>query len=112
GNRTILVSGGAGGRTDPSQIAVSDLALVGGDALLAKLRTRLRKDFGFPAGANDPKRTQLFGIPAVYSREKGRPCADDAAAEAGVNAGFGTAMVVTASVGLRLASEVIRRLVG
>lgn len=110
--RTIVVSGGAGGRTDPSQITVSDLALVSGDALLAKLRTRLRKEFGFPAGANDPKRTRAFGIAAVYSRQKGRPCAADAIEDAGADAGFGTAVVVTASVGLRLASEVIGRIVG
>ena len=110
--RTIVVSGGAGGRTDPSQITVSDLALVSGDALLAKLRTRLRKEFGCPAGANDPKRTRAFGIAAVYSRQKGRPCAADAIEDAGADAGFGTAVVVTASVGLRLASEVIDRIVG
>ena len=67
GVRTVC-AGGAGARIDPSRIEVSDLARVKGDPLLGKLRTFLRKEYGFPAGSADGRST-LFGIPAVYSTE-------------------------------------------
>ncbi len=106
--RAIVVSGGAGGRMDPGAVTVADLARAENDALLSKVRARLRKGYGFPKGAADPSRTRPFGIRAVFSTEKARPCAPDAALEVGQAAGFGTSMVVTASVGLRLAAEVLR----
>lgn len=105
--RTIFVSGGAGGRIDPSRIQTADLALVKNDALLSKVRANLRKHHGFPAGNTDPKKTKKFGVTAVFSDETGRPCAADAAADVGAASGFGTAVVVTASLGLRLASVVL-----
>lgn len=108
--RRIIVSGGAGGRQDPTQIQSADLARVCSDALLSKLRARLRKDYGFPKGSAKPAQTQPFGITAVFSSEPARPCAPDAALTAGISAGFGTSVVVTASMGLRLASEVIAEL--
>ncbi|MDO4936333.1 MAG: tRNA threonylcarbamoyladenosine dehydratase [Sutterellaceae bacterium] len=105
--RTIFVSGGAGGRVDPSRIQTSDLACVKNDALLSKVRAGLRKSHGFPTGSNDPKKTRKFGITAVFSDESGRPCAADAAQDVGAQSGFGTAVVVTASLGLRLANAVL-----
>ena len=102
--RSIIVSGGAGGRVDPTRVQVADIAKVSGDPLLGKLRSVLRKDFGFPPGHNDPKRVRPFGIVAAYSDEPARGCAADAVEQAGVGAGFGTSMIVTATLGLRLAS--------
>ena len=55
GVRTVC-AGGAGARIDPSRIEVSDLARVKGDPLLGKLRTFLRKEYGFPAGSADALR--------------------------------------------------------
>lgn len=108
--RSIVVSGGAGGRTDPSRITTADLSRTTADALLSKLRTQLRKDYNFPKGASNPKDSRPFGITAVYSTEMGRACAPDALELAGgAQAGFGTAMVVTASLGLRVAQVVISR---
>lgn len=105
-NRLIVVSGGAGGKTDPGAVTAADLSRTQGDALLSKLRTVLRKDYGFPAGASDPKKIRKFGITAVFSTQ---PAIKSAVADRGPEfANFGTAMPVTAAVGLRLAAEVLR----
>ena len=109
-NRTIFVAGGAGGRIDPSRIQSADLALVKNDALLSKVRAGLRKHHGFPMGNNDAKKTKKFGIMAVFSDESGKKCATDAACDVGTQAGFGTAVVVTASLGLRLAECVLHHI--
>ena len=49
----VIVSGSAGGRTDPTLIAVRDLSKTEHDAMLALIRKKLREDFNFPRG---PKR--------------------------------------------------------
>lgn len=108
--RTVIVSGGAGGRIDPTRIRTADIAKVSGDPLLGKLRTLLRKQYDFPPGHNDPKRVRPFGIVAAYSDEPSRGCAADAVEQAGVGAGFGTSMIVTATLGLRLADLVVQAL--
>ncbi len=108
--QTIFVSGGAGGRTDPSKIEAADLALVKNDALLAKVRSKLRKEHSFAAGSADPKKTRKFGIRAVFSKEAARGCSEDSRQEA--SAGFGTSMPVTAACGLRLAAEALQFIVG
>lgn len=107
----LVVSGGAGGKTDPTRIRLADLARTEQDPMLAKLRQRLRKDYGFP---RDPKRR--FGIDCVYSSEPlTRPtaaCASELGL-AGLNcAGFGAAMAVTASFGLFAAARTLDRLLG
>ncbi len=107
-NRTIFVSGGAGGRLNPERIQTNDLALVKNDALLSKVRAELRRHHGFAPGSADPKKTRKFGITAVFSDETARPCAPDAAQDVGISAGFGTAVVVTATLGLRLADCVLK----
>lgn len=103
--QSIVVSGGAGGKTDPGAVTADDLSRTTGDALLSKLRTTLRKEYGFPAGSADPKKVKKFGIRAVFSTQS---AAKSAVAHRGAEfAGFGTAMPVTAAVGLRLAAEVL-----
>lgn len=107
----LLVSGGAGGRVDPARVCHADISRVKGDPLLGKLRSLLRKEYGFPPGHNDPKKVKPFGIVAAYSDEPARGCAADAVDIAGIGAGFGTSMVVTATLGLRLALLAIDRLI-
>ncbi|HEY2344979.1 MAG TPA: tRNA threonylcarbamoyladenosine dehydratase [Xanthomonadaceae bacterium] len=60
----LVVSGSAGGRTDPTLVRVRDLSRTEHDAMLALVRKRLRADHKFP---RNPDR--YFGIPAVYSLE-------------------------------------------
>ena len=126
----LLTSGGAGGQIDPTKIEIRDLCRTEQEPLLAKVRKRLRAWHKFPRGTKNK-----FGIDAVFSTEplrfpEGEVCevdTDDAAdgldtvdadgrkQDAGVTglncAGFGSAMVVTASFGLVAAGFVLRKIV-
>jgi tRNA A37 threonylcarbamoyladenosine dehydratase len=64
-NIPLVVMGGAGGKTDPSQINVTDMSTSSNDRLLARLRKKLRQDFAFPRDESMP-----FGVWAVWSRER------------------------------------------
>lgn len=107
----LIVSGGAGGRVDPTRIEVADIALTSGDPLLARIRTELRRNHGF---ARDGKK---FGIEAVFSTEPlQRPstaCATDGdtTAVTGLNcAGYGSSVAVTAGFGMCMAGRALARL--
>lgn len=68
----LVVSGSAGGRTDPTLIRVRDLSRTEHDAMLALIRKKLRSEFNFPRNAD-----RYFGVSAVYSLENVRyPQAD------------------------------------
>lgn len=111
----LITIGGAGGQTDPTKIEIRDLSRTEQEPLLAKVRKRLRAQHGFPRGTKNK-----FGIDAVFSTEplrfpeSGESCEIDADEKAGITglncAGFGSAMVVTASFGLVAASKVLRTL--
>ena len=60
----LVVVGAAGGRTDPTQVRVRDLARTEHDALLALIRRKLRTEFNFPKSKH-----RYFSVPAVYSLE-------------------------------------------
>jgi tRNA threonylcarbamoyladenosine dehydratase len=60
----VVCSTGSGGRLDPTQVKVKDLALTEGDPLARELRKILRQKYGF-SKADDVE----WGIPAVYSTE-------------------------------------------
>lgn len=111
----LVTIGSAGGQIDPTKIAVLDLCRTEQEPLLAKVRKRLRAEHGFPRGTKNK-----FGIDAVFSTEPLRfpeseeACDIDNDAPAGITglncAGFGSAMVVTASFGLVAAAHVLRKL--
>ncbi|MCE2871249.1 MAG: tRNA cyclic N6-threonylcarbamoyladenosine(37) synthase TcdA [Oxalobacteraceae bacterium] len=108
----LITIGSAGGQVDPTRIAVCDLSRTEQEPLLARVRKRLRSLHGFPRGTKNK-----FGIDAVYSTEPVRHpelCAvDDDITEGltGLNcAGYGSAVVVTASFGFVAASLVLRKL--
>lgn len=107
----LITAGGAGGQVDPTRIEVADLARTIQDPLLSKVRSLLRKEYGF---TRDPKKK--FGIPAVFSSEPLRYPETGAACEepptlAGLNcAGFGSSVCVTAPFGLFAAAEVLKHL--
>ena len=113
----LIMAGGAGGKIDPAQIRVDDLARTLQDPLLSKVRAQLRKGHGF---TRDPKKT--FGIEAVFSTE---PLRYPAAATCDVGehapavprgpqglacAGYGSSMAMTASVGLFCVSRAVEHL--
>ncbi len=96
----LIISGGVGGKIDPLQIKVSDLREVYQDPLLAKLRQSL-KDKNIN---KDLKRK--FGMKCVYSSE---PLKFDNTCSSGLNCGgYGSAVTVTASVGMIMAAECLK----
>lgn len=112
----LITCGSAGGRTDPTLVAVRDLSRTEHDALLALVRKKLREEFNFPRG---PKR--YFGVQAVYSRENVRyPQADGSvcglrpsaggAMKLDCGGGLGAATHVTAAFAFAAVSRAIPRL--
>jgi tRNA A37 threonylcarbamoyladenosine dehydratase len=107
----LVTIGSAGGQVDPTRIAVCDLSRTEQEPLLARVRKNLRIRHGFPRGTK-----HKFGIDAVYSNEPLRypaACETDAgpAGVTGLNcAGYGSAVVVTASFGFVAAAHVLRKL--
>ncbi len=110
----VVTSGGAGGRADPTQLRVADLARVTHDPLIRQVRRTLRREHGFP---NDPQTD--FGVPCVYSTEPVRyPWKDGtvcATKEPGgdelrmdCNSGYGSASFVTGAYGFAAAAEVVK----
>ena len=110
----VVVCGGAGGRQDPSQLRVADLARSTHDRLLQKVREQLRRGHGFPRG------DELFGVECIYSPEApvfpqtdGSVCAQpEAGVELRLNCdlGYGTASFVTGAFGFLAASLAVRRI--
>lgn len=105
---SIVVAGAAGGQIDPTQIRVADLSQTIQDPLLARLRTTLRREYGFPQGGK-----KKFGIPAVFSTEALRYPKKDSSCDverspAGLNcAGFGSSVCVTSVFGMVAAAQAI-----
>ena len=111
----IVVSGSAGGRTDPTQIRVRDLSRTEHDALLALIRKKLRAEFNFP---KNPDR--YFGVQAVYSLENvkypqpdGSVCGlrpqlgADAALKLDCGAGLGAATHITGAFAFAMAGKAL-----
>lgn len=105
----LVTTGSAGGQTDPAQVRVADLARTIQDPLAARVRSLLRKEYGF---TRDTKKK--FGVECVFSEEpltypEAAACEPgQAAAPAGLNcAGFGSSVCVTATFGFVAASRVL-----
>lgn len=95
----LMVSGGAGGKTDPTKIAVADLKEVHQDPLLAKLRTKLREK-----GINRALK-EKFGIACVYSSE---PPKTVKACESGLHCGgYGSSVAMTCGMAMVMVSGVL-----
>lgn len=119
----VVCSTGAGGRWDPTAIAVADLSETTVDPLAYAARKILRRKHDFP-------REGPFGIPAVFSREPVREPIDlhydhgegfacvcpandnDMHSCEDRNVIYGTAGFVTGAFGLACASVVVRAIAG
>ena len=115
----LVTIGSAGGQIDPTRIEVCDLSRTEQEPLLARVRKNLRIQHGFPR-----RRKHKFGIDAVYSTEPLRfpeqRSPDQEGAESGADespgltglhcAGYGSAVVVTASFGFIAAAHVLNQL--
>ncbi|MDF3029934.1 MAG: tRNA threonylcarbamoyladenosine dehydratase [Moraxellaceae bacterium] len=101
----LVVAGAAGGKTDPTLLRVDDLTRTHRDPLIAKVRRRLRRECNFP---KDP--AEKFGIYCVYS-DQAVTTPEGAACEADLSCtGYGSATVVTASMGLLAVAEGLRHM--
>lgn len=122
-NIPLVVSGGASGRMDPTQVRIGDLSEIEGDPFLAALRKLLRRKHQLPAERG-------WGIPTVHSLESasmplelgyddgqgfrcvcpqgdnGKHTCDDR------NLIYGTAGFVTGSFGFACASVAVKTLIG
>ena len=119
----VVSSSGSGGRLDPTQIRIADLAETEVDPLARAIRRILREKYGYPAKG-------AFGIQAVYSTE---PVIDPQELEYDNGKGFkcvcpqgqnglndcdmknqilGNAAYLTATFGYFCASVAIRHLIG
>lgn len=108
----VVTVGAAGGRADPCRIQVVDLSRTFEDALLQRVRKKLRQKFGFPRNTR-----KKWGIPAVFSPEPVRyPQSDGsvcAQREPQSNlrldcaSGYGTAGFVTGSFGFAAAGAAV-----
>lgn len=98
----IVVSGSAGGRTDPTQIRLRDLSRTEHDALLALVRKKLRAEFNFPKNKD-----RYFGVQAVYSLENvNYPQADGTVCGLRPQLGADAALKLDCGVGLGAATHI------
>ena len=113
----IVTTGGAGGQVDPTQIQIADLNKTFNDPLAAKVRSLLRRDYGF---SRTPGRH--YSVPCVFSTEQlrypkpdGGVCQSKSFVGEGVKldcaGGFGAVMMVTASFGMVAAAKAVEKLV-
>lgn len=111
----VVTVGAAGGRTDPTQVECVDLTRTYRDALLQRVRKKLRQKFDFPRNTR-----KKWHIPAVFSPESPMfPQSDGSVCdtrEEGSNlkldcaSGYGTAGYVTGTFGFVAAHAAIQLL--
>jgi len=112
-DQALIVCGAAGGKTDSLSLRAGDLRDATHDALLARLRTTLRRAHGFsPATGRRPAR---LGVEVLwFSQGALRPLAQEDAAGLGAPlacAGYGSLVTVTATMGMAAAAGAIDRIV-
>jgi tRNA A37 threonylcarbamoyladenosine dehydratase len=101
----VICAGGAGGRRNPSAVQLADLAQTAHDALLQRVRKKLRDDFGFPRG-----KKQLFNVPCVFSTEPVVEPEEEVDRRGGCESAFGTATFVTGAFGFLAASHIVNKI--
>jgi tRNA A37 threonylcarbamoyladenosine dehydratase len=100
----LVVSGGAGGKTDPTRVSVMDLTETAHDPLLSSLRYELRKSYDF-------SREGKMKIQVVSSNQPIQRSEDCDPAARLACAGYGSLVTVTAVMGFVAASAVFARIV-
>ncbi|MGU9992034.1 tRNA threonylcarbamoyladenosine dehydratase [Bordetella avium] len=111
----MLLCGGAGGKTDPLCLRAGDLSQAVNDALLSKLRNKLRREHGYPRASDAHgralKRVPRMGVRALWFDQPAiLPAAwKDGAAPQGLScAGYGSVVMVTAAMGMAAANEAVQ----
>ena len=115
-NIPIVCSGAAGGMVDPRQLIVDDLNRSYADPLLAQVRKKLKKDFGF-----SKKPAEKFKVECVFSAEEkvfpkkdGSVCSGKIDSQGTVNIGcdfgYGSASFVTGTVAFLAVGRIVASL--
>ncbi|MGA0368804.1 MAG: tRNA threonylcarbamoyladenosine dehydratase [Kiritimatiellia bacterium] len=116
-NRQIpaVTVGAAGGRADPSRVQLADLSRTFDDALLQRVRKKLRQKHGFPRNTR-----KKWGVPAVFSPEPvrypqsdGSVCGErepESRLRLDCASGYGTAGFVTGTFGFCAAAAAVNLL--
>jgi len=103
----LIMTGGAGGRIDPSCVKIADLSLTHGDRLTAKIRHDVKK-------ALQLKESQKVGIDVVFTDEvmikPDGACETDGALTGLHCGGYGSSVMVTATFGFMAASLALKKL--
>jgi tRNA A37 threonylcarbamoyladenosine dehydratase len=121
--QALLVSGGAGGKTNLLALRAGDLSEATHDALLTRIRNILRREHGFARAGTDTgkvkKRVPKMGVqvlwvdqptilPAAWQTSGSSDATSAAVPLQGLAcAGYGSSVTVTASMGFAAASEAI-----
>jgi tRNA A37 threonylcarbamoyladenosine dehydratase len=110
----VICVGGAGGQFDPTCVTTADLSKTTNDPLAAKVRSKLRRDYGFSRSG------KRFAVECVYSSEQLKypqvdgsvDTAKTSSAQGGLDCetGFGAACVVTTTFAMVAASRVLNKL--
>lgn len=110
----VIATGGAGGLSDPAKITITDLSRTVHDPLAAKVRSRLRDDYGL--SKNSKRR---FGVECVFSTQQPvYPRVDGTVSceKPGIHGvsldcrlGYGAVTMVTASFGLMAAGRAVNK---
>lgn len=103
-----ITCGAAGGRVDPTRLRHDDLARASGDPLLAKVRYRLRRYYGFPRESGT--RIRRFDVAAIYSDEPILAPQDCSPQARLACAGYGSTVAVTGAMGFAAAAVALRHL--
>ncbi len=109
----VVCCGGAGGKADPTKIKISDMTRVTHDALILKVRTRLRSHYGFPKAVNlKAKKFKVeaifFDEPAVFPDSSHCDTEQSNSMRLNCSSGFGSATHMTATLGLFAAQRALK----
>lgn len=119
-NWPIIVCGGAGGKTDPFSLRSGDLSLAVHDALLGRVRQVLRKAHAYPKGGAQGgkahKRIPRMGVSCLWFEQAvilpglWQQSPEETALQGLSCAGYGSAVTVTASMGMAAAHQAIQHI--
>ena len=101
----LVVCGASGGKRNPLRLRQDDLGRTTHDALLVRVRDRLRKEYRIL-----PRKNRKFGITSIYMDEPIKRNATCTTSNLGC-AGYGSVVTVTAVMGFAAAAVCLEKLV-
>lgn len=121
--QSLIVCGGAGGKTNLLSMRIGDLSEATHDALLARLRNTLRKHHGYPRASNEAgqirQRVPKMGVRVLWLDQptilpeawQATQTPSDSSLQGLSCAGYGSSVTVTASMGLAAAAEAVNKII-